>query len=49
MNIVSLLSERRVIPDMSAGTRDEVLEEMVGHLPLFLFAQHLPPGSLLAF
>ena len=31
MNIVSLLSERRVIPDMSAGTRDEVLEEMVSH------------------
>ena len=32
MNIVSLLSERRVIPEMSAGTRDEVLDEMVSHL-----------------
>ena len=32
MNIVSLLSERRVLPDLGAGTRDEVLEEMIEHL-----------------
>ena len=32
MNIVSLLSERRVLPDMSAGTLAEALEEMVDHL-----------------
>jgi len=32
MNIVSLLSERRVLPEMGAGTLDEVLAEMVGHL-----------------
>jgi len=32
MNIVSLLSERRVIPEMSADTRDEALDEMVSHL-----------------
>ena len=32
MNIVSLLSERRVLPDVDAGARDEVLKEMVDHL-----------------